>query len=105
MIKKRRGKEKRKRKRKRKLIEIEEKIGEEKRGEENKRREERRGKEMYKRRDIEIENTMDVAGKAVDMAEMGVWPASRMSRGTVSAADWTARCRQVLGNVNLETLL
>ena len=51
---------------------------------------------MCKRRDIEIENTMDVAGKAVDMAKMGVWPASRMFRGTVSAADWTARCRQVL---------
>ena len=63
---------------------------------EERRGEERRGKEMYKRRDIEIENTMDVAGKAVDMAKIGVWPASRMFRGTVSAADWTARCRQVL---------
>jgi hypothetical protein len=49
--------------------------------------EKKRGKEVSKRRDIEIENTKDVAEKEVDQA------------------DWTARCRQVLGNVNLETLL
>jgi hypothetical protein len=49
--------------------------------------EKKRGKEVSKRRDIEIENTKDVAEKEVDQA------------------DWSPRCRQVLGNVNLETLL